>query len=223
MNILPSFAQITITSQNATQRSAAGSLKEYGVDFETGQFTGRLVDGAEAVKVWIWKCLLTWRFRFPIYSWVYGSELETYIGRVLPEEYIKTDVRLALEDALLINPEIIALTDFSGRQSEDSLLISFTVETIYGVVSILDYDIDLYKTLAQKSFELAKKILEMGLVRFWYDRNGRLICTFPEGLRQSLEFYADNEKLFAVMTDAIGQDLTMKVNDMGRLEAVLNV
>lgn len=108
------------------------------MNFETGQLTD-LVSGKEAVKVWIWKCLMTERYWYPVYSWAYGSELYKYIGKTLTHEYINTDVRLALQDALLINPEIHALLGFSGSIEGDLLKISFTVETDYGDISILDF------------------------------------------------------------------------------------
>jgi hypothetical protein len=136
MSLLPSFS-ITYSNQGtATQTSALASLKEWDVDFDTGQMTGQLVTGTRAVEVWIWKCLQTQRFRHAIYSWQYGSELESYIGKALQQEYIDTDVRLAIEDALLINPEIESITDFDGQLDGDTLHLAITVNTIYGSATV---------------------------------------------------------------------------------------
>ena len=45
-----------------------------------------LVEGIEAVKVWAWNALYTVRFRYLIYPWEYGDELETLIGQSYIEE-----------------------------------------------------------------------------------------------------------------------------------------
>ena len=50
--------------------------KEYGINFETGQLSGRVVEGLEAVKVWAWLALQTARQRYYIYSTDYGQEYE---------------------------------------------------------------------------------------------------------------------------------------------------
>ena len=144
MSILPSFA---LSSKKSTAGSDQDTVWEYGVDFETGQLTGAKVNGAEAVKVWIWKCLMTERFLFPVYSWRYGSELRRYVGKYKTDEYLKTDLRLAIEDALLINKKISAITNFKATLVKDRLNISFTAKTVYGVVRI-----------AAMSDELAKRV-----------------------------------------------------------------
>ena len=81
MSILPSFVQ--------KKQADTTSLKvpaEYGIDFETGQLTGKKVYGLEAIKVWIWLCLQTERYRYQIYSQNYGVSLEQYIGQSPTED-----------------------------------------------------------------------------------------------------------------------------------------
>ena len=65
MSILPSFLADQI---NEEKNQILDVPKEYGIDFVTGQLTGKIVEGKEAIKVWIWNCLKTQRFRYPIYS-----------------------------------------------------------------------------------------------------------------------------------------------------------
>lgn len=133
MGLLPSFSVQYQSSVGAiTTAQDLADLKEWDVNFDTGQLTGQTVTGIRAVEVWIWKCLKTPRFRHAIYSWKYGSELEDYIGRGLTQEYIDTDVKLAITDALLINPQIDSITNFSGAMDGDRLNVSFTVNTKYG-------------------------------------------------------------------------------------------
>lgn len=87
MSLLPTFA----VQEAATSTDTLEIPKEYGIDFHTGQLTGEIVEKKEAIKVWIWNCLQTQRYRFAIYSWDYGVGLEQYVGRTLSEEYIQTD------------------------------------------------------------------------------------------------------------------------------------
>ena len=191
MSLLPSFAQKTIVEQTAEQQEVSLSLFEYGVNFNNGQLTGMLVNGSEAVKVWIWKCLMTERFRYPIYSWMYGSELERYIGQALPQEYIDTDVRLGLEDALLINPEITSITDFRGSLEHDVLTISFTANTIYGAVSILDYKINTIKTPFDRAIEVFTIKVNNGTFKFSIE-NSELVCHTNDVIENILQFNVDD-------------------------------
>jgi phage baseplate assembly protein W len=110
--------------------------REYEIDFETGQFTGKIVEGLEAIKVWIYLALNTARYRYLIYSWDYGSEIEDLIGQSFTEEYIEVEAKRIVEECLLINENIISISDFSTVIIDDKLTINFTANTILGEVNI---------------------------------------------------------------------------------------
>lgn len=112
--------------------------KEYEVDFETGQLTGRIVEGKEAVKVWIWFALQTPRYRHYIYSWDYGSEFEELIGQRYTEEYIDSEVQRMINDCLLVNKNIQSVSDFSVDMKGSCLTVGFTANTIYGDIRFED-------------------------------------------------------------------------------------
>lgn len=135
MSILPSFFYEEIKKQ-----SEAGNIieipKEYGVDFKTGQLTGNIVEGKEAIKVWIWNCMHTERFRYAIYSWQYGVEFEQYLGETLPQEYFLSDCEAVINEALSTNPYITGISDFNASLSGSILRISFTAETTLGNVEV---------------------------------------------------------------------------------------
>lgn len=137
MSLLPSFSiQYQSDSTKTVTADDLNSLKEFDVNFKTGQFTGETCAGTRAVEVWVWKCLKTERFHYAIYSWKYGSELESYIGKGVTQEYIDTDIKLAITDALLINPQIESITEFSGQMVKEELQAKFTVNTQYGSVVV---------------------------------------------------------------------------------------
>lgn len=115
--------------------------KEYGIDFKTGQLSGEIVEKKEAIKVWIWNCLQTQRYRFAIYSWDYGVGLEQYIGRTLSEEYIQTDCESEIREAMLINPWITDITDFVAKRSGSKLSISFTAVTPFGKIDVMNNEV----------------------------------------------------------------------------------
>ena len=110
--------------------------KEYGIDFKSGQLTGKIVERKEAIKVWIWNCLKTQRFRYPIYSWDYGTDLEQYIGHTVSEEYLNTDCESEIKEALMVNPYIEGISDFSAEIRKEHLTLSFKVETRFGEMEV---------------------------------------------------------------------------------------
>lgn len=138
MSILPSFMVAEIEQQARTSR-VVEIPKEYEIDFDTGQLTGRIVEGLGAIRVWIWLCLKTQRYRFPIYSWQYGTEFEDYIGQVLSDEYLTADCHAEIQEALLVNPYITAVDDFTAERNGSALKVSFTAVTTLGDLEVTDY------------------------------------------------------------------------------------
>lgn len=129
MGLFPAYIENGIQSQTTKKQVIP---KEYGMDFETGQLTGEIVEGLEAVKVWIWLALQIPRYRHYIYTWDYGNEFEDLMGRSYTKEYIESQARRMTEDCLFINENIRGISDFSADMEKDVLTISFTAETIYG-------------------------------------------------------------------------------------------
>lgn len=110
--------------------------KRVRVNFSTGQLTGQIVEGKEAIKVWIWCCLQTQRFRYPIYSWDYGADMEQYIGRAVSREFLQTDCEDEIRSAMLVNPYISDVTDFNVERKDDQMHISFRVITRFGEMEV---------------------------------------------------------------------------------------
>lgn len=114
---------------------------EYGIDFDTGQLTGKIVEGVEAVKVWIWLCLHTARYRFAIHDWDYGVDFEEYIRQTLDQEYVDTDIKKEVEDAMYVNPWITDVTDWQSSMDEkhDKLHLVFTAVTDFGETEVDEF------------------------------------------------------------------------------------
>lgn len=136
MSLLPSFmqaaAEAALADAAVMETVELPYPKEYGMDFETGMLTGQVVTGIEAIKVWIWCALHTQRFRYAIYSWDYGADMEQYIGQAVTQEFLDTDCHDEVEETLTISPYITGIDDFSAELTGDHLHMTFTVRTIYG-------------------------------------------------------------------------------------------
>ncbi len=115
--------------------------REAAWDFDSGTpvFSGGkplTVAGAEAVKVWIWKALMTARFRHDVYTWDYGCEAEHLIGQAFTPAVKHSEAVRYVREALLVNPYIQAVTQADVAFSGDDLTIACKAETIYGEVSV---------------------------------------------------------------------------------------
>lgn len=93
-----------------------------------------VVEGKEALQVWIWRALRTPRYRYEIYTWAYGSEFESLQGRSYTNAVKTAEAPRYLRECLLINPYISAVKDISVDFASPQLTVSGTVITIYGEV-----------------------------------------------------------------------------------------
>lgn len=112
------------------------TYKEYEFDFNNDTLTGKQLEGKEALKMWIYKALLTPRYVHPIYTWDYGQDLDELIGRGYEVGYIKSEVERKVTECLLVNNRITRCHSFDINLINDNLQINFTAETIFGEVTI---------------------------------------------------------------------------------------
>ena len=110
--------------------------KEYEFDFNNNILTGKILEGKEALTMWIYKALLTPRYIHPIYSWDYGQDLDELIGQGYEVDYIKSEVERKVAECLMINHQIIRCHSFEINLINDTLHITFTAETTFGEVTI---------------------------------------------------------------------------------------
>ncbi|URN94635.1 MAG: DUF2634 domain-containing protein [Candidatus Pristimantibacillus lignocellulolyticus] len=99
------------------------------LDLDRGKITGK-TDGLDAVKQAVLKSLQTDRFWYDIYSFDYGHELKLIIGN--PPQFVTSEVKRMIEEALLIDDRITAVKNVETSISSDLMNIQFTVTSIYG-------------------------------------------------------------------------------------------
>ncbi len=92
------------------------------------------VDGLQSLEQAIYKVLSTEKYEYPIYSFNYGIELENLIGKDVI--YAKVELKRRISECLMQDNRIISLNNFEISTSEDNLLCSFDVTSVYGMVKI---------------------------------------------------------------------------------------
>lgn len=131
MSLFPFITQDDVQSKTDTQMPC-----EFDYDFVNNELKENLVYGKEAIKVWIYKALLTKRYKHLIYSWDYGHEIDYLVGKNYNHEYIASEMRRFVEEALSINENILSIEDFECTFLGKKLHCTFSVKTKYGEVAI---------------------------------------------------------------------------------------
>ena len=104
----------------------------YSVEFEAdGQING-FTDGLKAMKLAVFKILSTERYRYPIYSWNYGIELEDLFGQPIP--YVYAELQRRITEALETDDRVISVTGFEFSHNDGDVFATFDVETIFGTL-----------------------------------------------------------------------------------------
>jgi hypothetical protein len=87
-------------------------------------------DNLEALKQAIYKVLNTEKYEYPIYSFSYGIELESLIGK--EPAYVRVELKGRIRECLLQDERITGVDNFSFTVTGDELLCTFDVTSIYG-------------------------------------------------------------------------------------------
>ena len=135
MNIFPELSVAKISDEKRLPM-----YREWAFDFEREEFKIKhgkyyLVEGNEALKIWIYKALKTERFIFNAYSNKYGNEVSILIGTVEDEDILFSEISRYIQESLLVNPYIVDVGDFNFLHSKShEIKVKFIVSTIYGKI-----------------------------------------------------------------------------------------
>lgn len=134
---------MALLPDTATDESGAISVamtptqpnKTYKMMIDTDRIQGTITDDLEAVKQAIYKIINTERYKFLIYSWNYGIELEDLFGKPIP--YVLPEIPRRIKEALTQDDRIDDVLGFDlSYDRKGNVLAKFTVVTIYGSVEI---------------------------------------------------------------------------------------
>ena len=112
----------------------------YYINSKTGHLSS-MIDGKESVIQAIYKALDTEKLGYDIYGWLYGLDMEPFIGQDI--DYIRTNIQSYIEDCLLLDDRINAIQNLEvEQQNVDSCLITFDVDSTEGSIKGITKEIN---------------------------------------------------------------------------------
>ena len=135
------FPFISVDETIETMSSELPLLKEFEIDFKTGnpiiENKGfKLLEGNEALRVWIYKALKVDRFQYEIYSWNFGSEISDLMGKGYTPALTQSEIKRYIEEALSTNPYIEEVKIEETSFKDNTLSVKLTVNSIYGNMEV---------------------------------------------------------------------------------------
>lgn len=115
---------------NADIKIVERPSKTYKMDLENDIIIG-YADRLEAMKQAVYKIIRTERYKYIIYSWDYGIELEDLFG--MPVSYCIPEIERRIIEALLQDTRILEVTNFEFEIPKRGVIfVKFEVYTIFG-------------------------------------------------------------------------------------------
>lgn len=99
----------------------------------SGKIQGN-IDRLEALRQAVYKMLNTEKYEYPIYSFSYGIELESLIGK--DPTYIRVELKRRIQECILQDERITSVENFHFSVSEDRMVCSFDMLSIFGSATI---------------------------------------------------------------------------------------
>ncbi|WMJ90623.1 DUF2634 domain-containing protein [Anaerocolumna sp. MB42-C2] len=121
LRIPASLTLSTEDEQSRTYQLSENSIQGYVTD-------------AEALRQAIYKILNTEKYEYPIYSFNYGIELNSLIGK--DRTYVKIELMRRIKECLLEDERIIGVNNFNFTETGDELYCTFNVTSIFGEMLI---------------------------------------------------------------------------------------
>lgn len=104
--------------------------KTYKMDLENNIIVG-YTDNLEAMRQAVYKIIRTERYKYIIYSWDYGIELEDLFG--MPVSYCIPEIERRIIEALEQDTRILEVTNFEFENPKRGVVyVKFEVYTIFG-------------------------------------------------------------------------------------------
>jgi hypothetical protein len=117
---------VELTIQDTIEQTRTYKLSETNIQGFT--------DDLGALEQYIYKVLSTEKYEFPIYSFNFGIELESLIGR--DPAYVKVELKRRIKNCLLQDSRITSVENFKFTITGDEALCTFDVVSIYGEIEI---------------------------------------------------------------------------------------
>lgn len=89
-----------------------------------------ICNNLDSVKQAIYLILSIERYKYPIYSWNYGVELQDLYGE--RKSYVIPELERRIREALIQDDRIDSVDGFNFESNKNNISVNFTVHTIYG-------------------------------------------------------------------------------------------
>lgn len=109
------------------------SSKSYRMKIADEKIVGS-IDELEAIAQACYKILNTERYKYVIYSWNYGVELQDLFGKPIP--YVYSELPRRIKEALTQDDRINSVEDFELSYDKGNVLAKFTVKTNLGNIEM---------------------------------------------------------------------------------------
>lgn len=136
--MLPQITELELNIDEIAEEDLPKIGKSFLFDFKNGEFVlkdGKPVaaEGLEALKIWVTKTIMTEKDRFTIYENTdYGTTIEDLIGSNYPREFVESEIKREITEALINHSYIQNITDLKLNKDGSSMKIKFTVVTADG-------------------------------------------------------------------------------------------
>ena len=109
---------------------------EYAYDFENNELLTKngehyYVYGNEAMKIWLYKCMLTDRFRYSAYTNKFGTEVYTLIGEVISNKLKEAEVKRYITEAIMVHPFMVSINKMVLNTVKSGLYVDVYYTTVF--------------------------------------------------------------------------------------------
>ena len=87
------------------------------------------IEGKRALRQWVRAALSTERYKYEIFSWNFGLEIEDLYG--LEPSYVMSELKARIIDALMPDDRIEDVCDFDFTIFGKRILLKFLVKSVY--------------------------------------------------------------------------------------------
>ena len=112
------------------------TIKDFEIDWDTMKMTGNIVEGLDAIVMWVHLALRTKRYEWLIFSWDYGEEYTDLLGYSYTQEYLESEVERMITECVTQHPYITGIQDLTVTVEKDKHHITFTLLTDLGEVEL---------------------------------------------------------------------------------------
>ena len=115
---------------------------EWNWDVDTHEFVMNkrgvvdVVEGQDAIKIWVYKCLMTTRGKYMAYDFSFGNDIEYLLEQNIERDLLKAEARRLVVEALMSNEFINSVTNVEVSIIDRTLQVELTVNTDYGDIEI---------------------------------------------------------------------------------------